>query len=115
MASGVELARGWVWTVGVGKTLGGAPALFPVPQRACFCFLISIYVFGCAGLSFIFSHQGSPQVRHVGHLIFVAACQLLVVACRIEFPDQGLNPGPLLWKHRVQQLDHRGSPQRTCC
>ena len=24
-----------------------------------------------------------------------------VVACRIKFPDQGANPGPLLWQHRV--------------
>ena len=30
------------------------------------------------------------------------ACELLVVACIWgQFPDQGLNPGPLHWEHRV--------------
>ena len=34
--------------------------------------------------------------------IFVAACRdLSVVACRIHFPDQGSNPGPLPWERRV--------------
>ena len=26
---------------------------------------------------------------------------LLVAACGIQFPDQGLNPRPLHWEHRV--------------
>ena len=29
------------------------------------------------------------------------ACELLAVACGIQFPDQGLNPGPLHWEVRV--------------
>ena len=56
-------------------------------------FLKSIYIFGLT------------------EWVLVAACRifnfcwrmwnLLVVACRIQFPDQGLNPGTLHWKHRV--------------
>ena len=34
-------------------------------------------------------------------LFLVVACELLVAACRIQFPDQGWNPGPLHWKRRV--------------
>ena len=30
-----------------------------------------------------------------------AVCGLLVVACGIQFPDQGSNLGPLHWEHRV--------------
>ena len=33
--------------------------------------------------------------------ILAAACELLVEACGIQFPDQGLNPGPPHWEHRV--------------
>ena len=35
--------------------------------------------------------------QHVGSL--VAAYELLVLACRIQFPDQGLNPSSLHWEH----------------
>ena len=35
------------------------------------------------------------------HRVFVAACELIVVACGIPFPDQGLNPGPLHWEHKI--------------
>ena len=31
----------------------------------------------------------------------MVACELLVVACGIQFPHWGLNPGPLHWEHRV--------------
>ena len=30
--------------------------------------------------------------------VFLWLCQVLVVACRIYFPKQGLNPGPLHWE-----------------
>ena len=44
--------------------------------------------------------------------IFVAAFKLLVVACGIQFPDQGSNPGLLDWEHRVLATGHPGkSPQ----
>ena len=114
---GVEMARGWVWTVGVGKTLGEYPSPVPSTPESLFLFFniyLCIWLHGSQFHLYPLSHQGSPQVRRMGPLIFVAACQLLVVACGIKFPDEGLNPGPLLWKHGVQQLDHQGSPQRTC-
>ena len=31
----------------------------------------------------------------------VEACKLLIAARGIHFPDQGSNPGPLHWEHRV--------------
>ena len=34
-------------------------------------------------------------------LFLVVAHEFLVTACGIQYPDQGLNPGPLLWEHRV--------------
>ena len=45
------------------------------------------YLFGCAGL------------LHVGPLVM--ACELLVVTCGIQFPDQGSNEGALHWEYGV--------------
>ena len=39
-----------------------------------------------------------------------AACKLLVVACGIQFLDQKLNPGPLLWEPGVLAT---GSPGKS--
>ena len=39
------------------------------------------------------------SLRHAGSL--VVACERLVAACGIQFPDQGLNLGPLQWELRV--------------
>ena len=39
----------------------------------------------------------------------VAACELLAVACGIQFSDEGLNLGPLLESTESQPLDHQGS------
>ena len=39
------------------------------------------------------------SLQHVESL--VVACKLLVVAWGIQFPNQGSNPGPLHWEHRV--------------
>ena len=36
------------------------------------------------------------QLLHVDFL--VAACELLVAECGIQFPNQGMNPGPLHWE-----------------
>ena len=33
--------------------------------------------------------------------LLVVACELLVAACGILFPDQGSNPGPLHWERGV--------------
>ena len=40
-----------------------------------------------------------PLLWPMGSL--VEACKLLIAAREIKFPDQGLNPGPLCWEHRV--------------
>ena len=48
------------------------------------------------------------QLRHLGSL--VVACELLVVTCGIQFPDQGSNPGPLHWECIVLATGHQGSP-----
>ena len=40
----------------------------------------------------------------------VLACKLLVVACRIQFPDQGLNSGPQHWEHGVFVIGLPGKP-----
>ena len=42
--------------------------------------------------------------------IFTAAYQLLVVACGVQFPYQGSNPGPLHWELRVLAIGPLGSP-----
>ena len=40
------------------------------------------------------------------HAVFFFFC----CSIGIQFPDQGLNPGHLHWKHQSQPLDHQGSP-----
>ena len=58
---------------------------------------------------FHFTSLGCTRSRHIGSSIFivscrvlsVAACKLLVAACGIQFPDQGLNWGPLHWESGV--------------
>ena len=47
-------------------------------------------------------------LQHVGSL--VTACKLLIVACGVQFPDQGSNLRPLRWKRESQPLDPHGSP-----
>ena len=32
---------------------------------------------------------------------FSVACELLVMACGIQLPDQGSNLGPLHWEHEI--------------
>ena len=59
------------------------------PPRKSQFFKNICYLFGCPRSSL--QHAGS----------FVVACKELVAACGIQFPDQGLNLGPLLWQHRV--------------
>ena len=58
-----------------------------------FLFCFNIYLFGCTRF----------QLQHTGSL--VVACKLLVEVCGIQFPDQGLNPATLHWKHSLP-LDH---------
>ena len=60
-----------------------------LPLSLSLFFFLNTYLLGCT----------RSQLQHVGSLI--AACQLLVAACGIQFPDQGTNPGPLHWESRV--------------
>ena len=50
----------------------------------------------------------SVFLRHAGPL--VVAYDLLVVGCGIQFPDQGLNLGPLRWEHGILAT---GPPGKT--
>ena len=43
-------------------------------------------------------------------LLVVTFELFLVVACGIYFSNQGVNPGPLPWEHRVSATVHQGSP-----
>ena len=42
----------------------------------------------------------------------VVTYKLLIVACRIQFPDQGSNLSPLNWEHRVLAT---GPPGKSLC
>ena len=50
------------------------------------------------GLSCSMQNRQS-SLQHAGSLVL--ACEHLVAACGIKFPDQGLNLGPLRWEHVV--------------
>ena len=43
----------------------------------------------------------------------VAPFELLVGACRIQFPDQGWNPSPCIGRMESQPLDHQGACEVT--
>ena len=61
-------------------------------------FFKNIYLFVCS----------RSQMQHVGSLAFISACELLVAACRIQFPDQGSNLSPLHWQHGVLATGPQG-------
>ena len=77
-----------------------------------------IYLFGCAGSQLwraesSLGHVASLvvgcrlfQLWHVGY--FTAVCEPLVVACGIQFPDLGSNPGPLHWEFTVLAIGPPG-------
>ena len=46
------------------------------------------------------------QLGHVGSL--VVACELLVAACGIQFPDRGWNPGLQHWESGVLAMGPPG-------
>ena len=52
-------------------------------------------------------------VPHVGSVFIVAheVSVVVVAACGIWFPDQGLYPGPLQWKHGVLTTEPPGKSQ----
>ena len=70
--------------------------VFQLLQLSLFLFK---YLFGCTG----------SQLQHVGSL--VAAREILVVPCEIQFFDQGLKPSPLHWEHRVLATRSPGKSQ----
>ena len=43
--------------------------------------------------------------------LFIWLFLALAAACEIKFPDQGLNPGPLHWEHRVLASGSPGKAQ----
>ena len=65
-------------------------------MKATNLFFTSLKIFNFYFYSF--GRDGS-YLRHAGSL--VEACEFLVVACVIQLPDQGSNPGPLNWECRV--------------
>ena len=74
-------------------------------QLTCYIFIFknvvafkNTYLFGCSG----------SQFQHTESL--VAASDHLVLACGIQFPDQGLNPGPLHCECRVLAT---GPPEKS--
>ena len=73
-----------------------AVAIYEDFGSACaFDIYLFIYLFGCLG----------SQLQHAGSL---------VVACEIQFPDQGSNPGPLHWEHGISTTGPPGkSPACT--
>ena len=54
--------------------------------------VLSFILYPCIGLHLVFV---------VACGVFVVACRLLAVACGIQFPNQGLNLGPLHWERGV--------------
>ena len=67
-------------------------------QQNSFFFNIYLFIYlAVPGLSC--STQDLFQLQHVESL--VVAHGLLVVACGIQFPDQGWNPGSLHWEREV--------------
>ena len=85
------------------------PTVFLLWQGIC-SGLLPIFQLGCpfliAAFSFIFMKYLYLFIWL--HQVFVAVCwisgcstELLLVACGIQFPDQGLNPDPLCWEHGV--------------
>ena len=74
-------------------------------------FYIYTYLFDCS----------ASQLQHVGSSIFFKNLQhggFLVAACEIQFPDQGSNPDPLHWEHRILATGPPGKSHnrsQICC
>ena len=55
-------------------------------------------------------------LKNINFYFFIWLCSVLVAACRGEFPDQGLVPGPWLWEHGVLAIGPPGkSPPTLLC
>ena len=69
---------------------------------------ITYYIAHCPGwLNYIYTyiyihtHKHTYMCVYVYIYIYIWLLWILVVASGILFPNQGLNPGPLHWRHRV--------------
>ena len=80
------------------------------PSLVLFFLLLLIIYFGCARSQL---RLVGSSLRHAGAL--VVACRLLVVACGIQFPDQGWNLGPLHWERRVLPTGSSGKSHTIPC
>ena len=76
-----------------------------------FFFFLSIYLFGSPGLS-CGTWDCPSSLRRARFL--TVAWGLLAVACRIKFPDQGWNPGPLHWECGVLATGPLAKSQMQC-
>lgn len=64
---------------------------------------------------YLFGYAGS-QLWHVKSSIFIVTCKLLVVACGIQVPNQGLNTSPLCWEFQALATKPPGkSPKNVLC
>ena len=64
----------------------------------------------CCGMWDLCCGMQDLQLQHTGSSS--AACELLVAACGIQFPDQGSNPGPLHWECGVLATGPPGKSPR---
>ena len=74
------------------------PCLFPCLPSQLYTAFLKIFIWLHGGL----------VLQHVRFL--VVACELLVAACGIWFPDQESKPGPRIGNVESQSLDHQVSP-----
>ena len=78
---------------GVCLMADGSPLIFPGPWYTLLLFLKKYLFIYLARQNVTCGMQDLPSS--------LQCVRSLVVACRIQFPDQGLNPGLLHWEHRV--------------
>ena len=97
---------------GSGRSLGegiGYPLQYSGLENPMDCTVCGVAKSRTRLSDFHFTSLGCTRSRHIGSSIFivscrvlsVAACKLLVAAYGIQFPDQGLNWGPLHWESGV--------------
>ena len=83
------------------------------PRQGCICFFLSLpspqngpgtfffFLSVCLAALGLSCSTQDPRTS-LWHVVSLAeACKHLAVACGIEFPDQGSNPGPLPWEHGI--------------
>ena len=71
-----------------------------------FFFRVVIFIF----INFFFLHSTFKFLNFILFIYLFRLHQLLVVACGIQFPNQGSNLGPLYWEWRVLPTGLPGKP-----